>query len=336
MAILVTGGAGYIGSHTCIELLKAGEDIVVLDNLCNSSIAVVDRVSALAERDFNFYECDVRDKAGLIQIFTENTIEAVIHFAGLKAVGESVSKPLEYYDNNIGGTVTLLEVMKQFGVKKIVFSSSCTVYGSNTPPFSEDMPISLETTNPYGTSKLFIERILQDLAVSDSEWNIALLRYFNPIGAHESGLLGDDPNGIPTNLMPIIQRVAVGLLPKLSVYGNDYPTRDGTPERDYIHVRDLAAGHLRAMEKLRTPDFSGCGVWNLGTGTPYSVLDIVNAFVKTNGVDIPYEFAPRRQGDVSAAYCNPEKAAAELGFRTEKTLEDMCRDSWHFTQTTTV
>jgi UDP-glucose 4-epimerase len=331
MAILVTGGTGYIGSITCVKLLQAGEEVVIADNLSNSDISVVDRIKTITGKNFSFYKADIRDKSAMRKIFAENRIEACIHFAGLKAVGESVSKPVEYYDNNLGGTVTLLSVMKDFGVKKFVFSSSATVYGDNTPPFSEDMKIGLETTNPYGTTKLFIERILQDLCASDPEWSVALLRYFNPIGAHESGLLGDNPNGIPTNLMPFIQKVAVGELSKLQVFGNDYPTRDGTCERDYLHVTDLAIGHLKALEKLESTP--GCGVWNLGTGIGYSVLDIVNTFIKENGVNIPYEIAPRRPGDIAVSFCNPKKSETELLWKAEKNLADMCRDSWHFIKT---
>jgi UDP-glucose 4-epimerase len=328
MSILVTGGTGYIGSITCVKLLAAGERVVIADNLSNSDIAVVDRIKAITGKDFSFYKTDVRDKAAMKEIFAAHKIKACIHFAGLKAVGESIYKPLEYYDNNIGGTVALLEVMKDAGVKKIVFSSSATVYGDNIPPFSEDMTIGLETTNPYGTTKLFIEKILQDLAVSDPEWGIALLRYFNPIGADESGLLGDDPNGIPTNLMPYIQRVAIKKLPVLQIFGNDYPTEDGTCIRDYIHVSDLARGHLNAVNKIR--NMTGIGIWNLGTGIGYSVLEIVTAFMKVNGVDVPYEFTPRRDGDVAISFCDPSKAKRDLGFVTEKTLDDMCRDSLRF------
>jgi UDP-glucose 4-epimerase len=308
--------------------MAAGESVVVVDNLCNSEYSVVDRIKTITGKDFPFYKTDVRDKAALRDIFTKHDIEACIHFAGLKAVGESIGVPLEYYDNNIGGTVKLLEVMKEAHFKKLVFSSSATVYGSNTPPFSEDMTIGMETTNPYGTTKLFIEKILQDLSVSDPEWGIALLRYFNPIGADESGLLGDDPSGIPTNLMPYIQRVAAKKLPQLSIFGNDYPTKDGTCIRDYIHVSDLARGHTNAVEKIR--NMNGIGVWNLGTGVGYSVLDIVNTFIKVNNVDIPYVFTPRRDGDVAVSYCDPSKAERDLHFKTEKTLDDMCRDSLRF------
>jgi UDP-glucose 4-epimerase len=328
MAILVTGGTGYIGSITCVKLLQAGEEVVIADNLSNSDISVADRIKTITGKSFSFYKADIRDKAAMRNILTNHKIEACIHFAGLKAVYESISKPLEYYDNNIGGTISLLEVMKEANVKKIVFSSSATVYGNNEPPFSEDLEIKLETTNPYGTSKLFIEKILQDLSISDPEWGIALLRYFNPIGADESGLLGDDPNGIPTNLMPYIQRVAIKKLPKLSIYGNDYPTPDGTCIRDYIHVCDLARGHLNAVNKIR--NFKGTGIWNLGTGTGYSVLDIVKSFIKVNDVDVPFEYAPRRDGDVVTSFCDPSKAARELGFKTEKTLDDMCKDSYSF------
>ncbi|MDR0946608.1 MAG: UDP-glucose 4-epimerase GalE [Ruminococcus sp.] len=328
MSVLITGGTGYIGSITCVKLLAAGENIVVVDNLCNSEYSVVDRIKTISGKEFPFYKVDVRDKAELKRIFIKHDIEACIHFAGLKAVSESIGVPLEYYDNNIGGTIKLLEVMKEAYVKKFVFSSSATVYGSNKPPFSEDMPIGMETTNPYGTTKLFIEKILRDLSISDPEWGIALLRYFNPLGADESGLLGDDPNGIPTNLMPYIQRVAVNKLPQLSIFGNDYPTKDGTCIRDYIHVSDLARGHLNAIERIRRT--SGIDVWNLGTGIGYSVLDIVNTFIEVNNVDIPYVFAPRRDGDVAVSYCNSSKAERDLHFKTEKTPDDMCRDSFRF------
>ncbi|MDR0943402.1 MAG: UDP-glucose 4-epimerase GalE [Ruminococcus sp.] len=328
MAVLVTGGTGYIGSVTCVKLLQAGEEVVIADNLSNSDISVTDRIKKITGKNFSFYKADVRDKAAMRDIFAKHKIEACIHFAGLKAVYESISKPLEYYDNNIGGTIALLEIMKEANVKKIVFSSSATVYGNNEPPFSEDMEIGLETTNPYGTTKLFIEKILGDLAISDPEWGVMLLRYFNPIGADESGLLGDDPNGIPTNLMPYIQRVATGKLPKLFIYGNDYETPDGTCIRDYIHVADLARGHINAVYRVRT--MSGIDIYNLGTGTGYSVLDIVKTFMKVNDIDVPFEYAPRRDGDVVTSFCDPTKAKREIGFTTEKTLDDMCRDSYNF------
>lgn len=327
MAILVSGGAGYIGSHTCIELLGAGEDIVVFDNFSNSKEKAVDLIREISGKDFRFYKADMLCREDMEKIFSENNIEAVIHFAGLKAVGESVEKPIEYYHNNIEGTLTLVDVMRKHGCKTIVFSSSATVYGSpKTVPITEDFPLS--TTNPYGSTKLFIEQILQDICVSDKEWSIALLRYFNPIGAHKSGKIGENPAGIPNNLMPYIQQVAVGKRPELRVFGNDYPTHDGTGVRDYIHVVDLAAAHLRAIEKLRT--MKGVGIWNLGTGIGYSVLDIVKAFEKASGVKIPYTVTDRRAGDIAECYADPSKALRELNWKTTKNLDEMCEDSWRF------
>ena len=328
MAILITGGCGYIGSHTCIELLKAGRDIVVLDNYYNSKPEALRRVKELAGRDFPFYECDIRDREGLQRIFDAEKIEAVIHFAGLKAVGESVSKPMEYYDNNVGGTVTLCEVMAANGCKKMVFSSSATVYGmNNVSPLREDMPTGA-VTNPYGRTKYIIEEILQDICVSDPEWTAVLLRYFNPIGAHESGRIGEDPNGIPNNLMPYISQVAIGKLSQLSVFGDDYDTHDGTGVRDYIHVVDLADGHVKAVEYAL--DHTGAEVFNLGTGTGYSVLDLVGAFEKANGVKVPYRIAPRRPGDIATCYSDPSKAETVLGWKAQRGVEDMCRDSWRW------
>ena len=328
MAILITGGCGYIGSHTCIELLNAGHDIVVLDNYYNSKPEALIRVEELAGQNFPFYECDIRDAEGLRKIFAGHDIQAVIHFAGLKAVGESVRKPLEYFDNNVGGTITLLEVMKEAGCKRMVFSSSATVYGmSNPSPLKETMPTG-GVTNPYGRTKFMIEGILEDLCVSDSEWNAVLLRYFNPIGAHKSGRIGEDPNGIPNNLMPYISQVAIGKLPKLSVFGNDYDTHDGTGVRDYIHVVDLAKGHVKAVEYAM--DHKGAEAINLGTGIGYSVLDLVNAFQKVNGVPVPYEIAPRRAGDVATCYADPSKAKKLLGWTAELDINDMCRDTWRW------
>ncbi|MCM3763622.1 UDP-glucose 4-epimerase GalE [Neobacillus niacini] len=325
MAILVTGGAGYIGSHTCVELLSAGHEIIVLDNLSNSKIESLNRVKAISGKDFKFYQVDLLDRNGVEEVFAANSIEAVIHFAGLKAVGESVSIPLHYYHNNITGTLILCEVMAKYGVKKLVFSSSATVYGMpERVPISEDF--SLSATNPYGRTKLMIEEILRDLYVSDNSWSIALLRYFNPIGAHESGTIGEDPNGIPNNLMPFITQVAVGKLKQLQVFGNDYPTVDGTGVRDYIHVVDLANGHLKALEKVM--DVTGVEAYNLGTGTGYSVLEIVAAFEKASGVDIPYKIVDRRPGDIAVCYADPAKAKNELGWAAERGIEDMCRDSW--------
>lgn len=328
MAILVTGGAGYIGSHTVVELLKAGEDIVIVDNFVNSKPEALDKIKKITGKDFKFYEVDILDEEKLEKVFKENNIESVIHFAGLKAVGESVVKPIEYYHNNITGTLVLLKLMKKYNCKRIVFSSSATVYGD-----PEIVPITEEcktggTTNPYGTTKLFIERILQDVYVADNEFSIALLRYFNPIGAHESGLIGEDPNDIPNNLMPYITGVASGKLEILSVFGNDYPTKDGTGVRDYIHVVDLAKGHLKALAKIRQE--AGVKIYNLGTGHGYSVLDLVNTFQKVNNVEVKYKIVGRRAGDIATCYADPSKAKKELGWVAEKGIEDMCRDSWNF------
>lgn len=325
--ILVTGGAGYVGSHTCIELIKAGYGVVIVDNLINSKYEAVRRVEKIVGQPIKFYENDILDAAALDKIFTENKIDAVINFAGLKAVGESVEKPLEYYHNNITGVLVLLDAMKRHGCKNIVFSSSATVYGNpHTVPIKEDFPLS--ATNPYGRTKLFIEDILRDLYVADKTFNIAILRYFNPVGAHESGLIGEDPNGIPNNLCPYITKVAVGKLAKVRVFGNDYPTPDGTGVRDYIHVCDLAVGHVLALKKL----FENSGLYtvNLGTGVGYSVLDVIKAFSKALGKDIPYEFAPRRAGDIPECYADPSLAEKLIGFRTTRTLDDMCRDALNF------
>jgi len=327
MAILVTGGAGYIGSHTVVELLDAGYEVVVVDNLSNSKPEALRRVKEITGKDFKFYKIDLLDKDKLEQVFKENKLEAVIHFAGLKAVGESVSIPLRYYYNNITGTLILCELMEKYDVKKMVFSSSATVYGmNNKSPLTEDMPLS--ATNPYGRTKLMIEQILGDVFVADNSWSIALLRYFNPIGAHESGRIGEDPNGIPNNLMPYITQVAVGKREKLRVYGNDYDTHDGTGVRDYIHVVDLARGHLKALEKVM--ETKGVEAYNLGTGVGYSVLDVVNNFEKATGQKVPYEIVGRRPGDVAVCYADPSKAEKMLGWKAEKTLEDMCRDSWNW------
>lgn len=327
MSILVTGGAGYIGSHTCVKLLEAGYDVVVLDNLSNSSPKALDRVAKITGKKTKFYECDILDKDGMRTIFRENSIDAVIHFAGLKAVGESVAVPLKYYENNISGTVYLLEVMQEFGVKKMVFSSSATVYGmTDKMPLTEDLPTS--ANSPYGQTKLMIEQILQDVAASDKDWSISLLRYFNPVGAHESGMIGENPKGIPNNLMPYITQVALGKLSELSVFGSDYPTKDGTGVRDYIHVVDLADGHLKALDKLST--VKGVLIHNLGTGVGYSVLDLVKAFEEANGLTIKYKLAPRRPGDVTICYADPTKAKNELGWEAKKTIVDMCRDSWNW------
>lgn len=327
MAILVTGGAGYIGSHTCVELLNAGKEIIVVDNFSNSKPESLKRVKEITGKEFSFYEVDLLDRLALTKVFEENQIEAVIHFAGLKAVGESVSIPLHYYHNNITGTLILCQVMQEFNVKNLVFSSSATVYGMpEKMPISEDFPLS--TTNPYGSTKLMIEQILKDLYVADNSWSIALLRYFNPIGAHESGRIGEDPNGIPNNLMPFITQVAVGKLEELQVFGNDYQTLDGTGVRDYIHVVDLAVGHLKALEKvLKT---NGVDAYNLGTGTGYSVLQLVSAFEKASGNKVPYKIAERRPGDVAVCYADPAKAKKELGWAAERGIEEMCLDSWRW------
>ncbi|WP_027725593.1 UDP-glucose 4-epimerase GalE [Tuberibacillus calidus] len=327
MAILVTGGAGFIGSHTCVELLDAGYEIVVLDNLKNSHETAINRIKEITGKDFAFYPVDMLNREAVEAVFTENTIDAVIHFAGLKAVGESVSQPLRYYHNNITGTLILCEVMQKFGVKKMVFSSSATVYGmSNQVPFTEDMPLS--ATNPYGWTKVMIEQILRDVYAADNEWAISMLRYFNPVGAHPSGKIGEDPNGIPNNLMPFITQVAVGKLKELRVFGNDYPTKDGTGVRDYIHVVDLAKGHIKALEKILKGQ--GVSAYNLGTGTGYSVLDMVNAFEKATGQAVPYKIVDRRPGDIAASFADPSRAEKELNWKAEKTLEDMCRDAWRW------
>lgn len=329
MSILITGGAGYIGSHTCVQLLEAGYDIVVIDNLCNSHIEAVYRVKKIAGKVFNFYTEDLCNEEELNNIFLDNQIDSVIHFAGLKAVGESVQCPLKYYDNNLKSTLTLLEVMNKHQVKKLVFSSSATVYGDpNTVPITEEFPLS--TTNPYGMTKLIIENILKDIFKADSSWNIALLRYFNPVGAHASGTIGEDPNGIPNNLVPFISQVAIGKLNKLKVFGKDYPTKDGTGIRDYIHVVDLANGHLAALKKLDT----NCGLvtYNLGTGIGYSVLEMIDAFSRASGQIIPYEIVERRSGDIAECYADPKKAEKELLWTAKKGIGEMCADTWNWQQ----
>lgn len=329
MAILVTGGTGYIGSHTSIELLKRGEEIVVLDNLSNSKIEMCDSIKKLSGKDFKFYKVDLLDKENVEKIFKENKIDEVIHFAGLKAVGESCEKPIEYYHNNITGTLNLIDVMRKYDCKKIVFSSSATVYGDPaTVPIKEDFPLS--TTNPYGSTKLMIEQILTDVYKSDNSWTVILLRYFNPIGAHESGEIGENPNGIPNNLMPYINYVAAGKLDHLNVFGNDYDTHDGTGVRDYIHVVDLAIGHLKALDKARK--ITGVEAYNLGTGIGYSVLDIVKAFEKANNIEIKYEITVRRPGDIAVCYADPSKAKTELGWEAVRDLEQMCKDAWRYTK----
>lgn len=329
MAILLPGGAGYIGSHTAIELLEEGKEVVVIDDFSNSNPEVLETIRKITGKDFKFYEIDYKDRAKLEKVFEENQIEAVINFAGFKAVGESVEKPIEYYTNNISGALVLLDTMKKYGCKKFIFSSSATVYGE-----PEKIPLTEEcrtggTTNPYGTTKLFIEQILKDIYTSDKEWDICILRYFNPVGAHKSGLIGEEPQGIPNNLMPYIVRVASGQLQELSVFGNDYNTPDGTGVRDYIHVVDLAKGHLKALNKIEK-EKKGLYIYNLGTGTGYSVLDMVKAFEKTTGKKVAYKIVERRTGDIATCYADPKKAKEELGWEAEKTLEDMCQDSWNY------
>jgi len=326
MSVLVTGGTGYIGSHTCVDFIEKGQEVIIMDNLCNSKIEVLDYIEKITSVRPKFYEVDLLDREGMKKIFDENDIDTVIHFAGLKAVGESVAKPIEYYKNNIGGTLNLIEEMRDHNCFKLVFSSSATVYGKpQSVPIKEDFPLS--TTNPYGTTKLYIEQILKDLCVADNRFSVVLLRYFNPIGAHESGLIGDDPNGIPNNLMPYVTRVAKGVLPHLNVFGNDYDTPDGTGVRDYIHVLDLAAGHYAALKALANP---GVSIYNLGTGNGISVLDIVNAFERVNNIKIPYQIAPRRPGDIAECYADASKAEFELGWKATRTLDDMCASAWNF------
>ena len=330
MSILVTGGAGYIGSHTVVELLNEGKEVIIIDNFSNSKPEILDSIRKITNKDFKFYEINYLDRNALEKVFEENKdIEAVMNFAGYKAVGESTKKPLEYYTNNISGALVLLETMKKYNVKKFIFSSSATVYGDpEIIPLTESCKTG-GTTNPYGTTKLFIEQILKDLYISDNSWSIVILRYFNPIGAHESGLIGEEPQGIPNNLMPYVVRVAAGILPELSIFGKDYNTPDGTGVRDYIHVVDLAKGHIKALEKLEK-EKQGLFIYNLGTGIGYSVLDIVNTFEKANNVKVKYKIVERRPGDIAICYSNPEKAMKELNWKAEKTLEDMCKDSWNF------
>ena len=328
MNILLTGGAGYIGSHTIIELDKAGHSVVVVDNLVNSNPESLRRVAMIIGKEIPFYKVDVRDKDALSKVFDENTFDAVIHFAGLKAVGESVSKPLEYYHNNMTGTFILLDVMRQHKCKNIIFSSSATVYGDPAIiPITEECPKG-HCTNPYGQTKSMLEEVLMDVQKADPEWNVVLLRYFNPIGAHQSGMIGENPNGIPNNLMPYITQTAVGIRKELGVFGNDYDTPDGTGVRDYIHVCDLASGHVAALKAIDRK--CGLAIYNLGTGHGYSVLDVVNAFMKVNHVDVPYVIKPRRPGDIATCYCNPAKAKAELGWEAKYGIEEMCRDSWNW------
>lgn len=325
--MLLTGGAGYIGSHTLVELLERGYEVAIVDNLSNSCEEALARVRKITGKDFRFYKADIRDRAAMEKIFSENQFDSVIHFAGLKSVGESCRMPLEYYDNNISGTLVLLETMRAHGVKKIVFSSSATVYG-----VPEKLPLTEEcktggTTNPYGTSKYYLEEILTDLYKSDNEWNVILLRYFNPVGAHASGMIGEDPKGIPNNLMPYVAQVATGKLQKINIFGNDYPTKDGTGVRDYIHVVDLALGHIAAIEGCKD---AGVHIYNLGTGVGYSVLDMIHAFEKACGKELPYEFCPRRSGDVASCFANSDKANKDLGWKAKYGIEEMCRDQWNW------
>ncbi len=329
MNVLVAGGAGYIGSHTSIVLMEKGHDVVVVDNLSNSKEEAVRRVEKISGKKVKFYKADVCDKEALTQVFSENKIDAVIHFAGLKAVGESVAKPHWYYENNLVSTLSLLDVMKKFDVKNIIFSSSATVYGDPaTVPITEDFPLS--TTNPYGTTKLFIERILSDIAFADKDFNPILLRYFNPVGAHECGLIGEDPNDIPNNLVPYITQTAVGKLECINIFGNDYDTVDGTGVRDFIHVLDLAEGHVAAIQRFIDVPNCGLSIYNLGTGNGYSVLQMVKAFEKVLGRDLPYKFTDRRPGDIATCYADPKKAREELGWEATKTIDDMCADAWRW------
>lgn len=329
MKILVTGGTGFIGSHACVDLLQNDHEVVIIDNLSNSQKEVIGFIETITKKNVTFYEGDVCNKLLLESIFKEHKIDAVIHFAGYKAVGESVKKPLKYYQNNLISTLTLLEVMEKYECKKLVFSSSATVYGNPEKlPIKEDF--SLSTTNPYGTTKLFIEQILRDVSNADAGWSIALLRYFNPIGAHESGLIGENPNDIPNNLMPYIVKVATKELDHLNVFGNDYPTQDGTGVRDYIHVVDLAHGHLKALEYLN--EHTGIEAYNLGTGVGYSVLDVVKTFAKVNNITVPYQIVARREGDIASCYADASKAEQQLGFKTTKGLEEMCKDAYHFVE----
>lgn len=331
MSILVTGGTGYIGSHTVVELLEYGQEVIIVDDLSNSKMEVLDAIEKITKIRPKFYELNYLNKDGLRKVFKENNIKMVMNFAGFKAVGESVSKPLIYYHNNVGGAINLLEVMQEFGVKKFIFSSSATVYGDpEKVPITEDFKVG-ETTNPYGTSKFMIENILKDLYISDNSWDICILRYFNPVGAHESGLIGENPKGIPNNLMPYITKVATGELEVLNVYGNDYDTKDGTGVRDYIHVVDLAKGHIKAMEKIKK-EGSGLYIYNLGTGKGYSVLEIIENFQKINNIKVNYKITSRRPGDIAKCYTDPSKAFIELGWEAKKGIAEMCKDSWNYTK----
>lgn len=331
MSILLPGGAGYIGSHTAVELLKQGKDIVIIDNFSNSNIKAIEAIKEITKRDFKFYEIDYMDREKLEKVFEENEIEAVINFAGYKAVGESVKEPLKYYYDNVSGAIILLQTMAKYGVKKFVFSSSATIYGEQESPKYVETMERKTASSPYGTTKIMIEQILEDVYRADNTWKISILRYFNPVGAHESGLLGENPNGIPNNLMPFVQKVAIGELKELTIFGNDYNTPDGTCRRDYLHVVDLAIGHIKALEKLDNSE-DGVYIYNLGTGTPVSVFELVTAFMKVNNIDVPFKYGERRAGDLDEFYADPTKAQNELGWKATKTIEDMCRDSWNYIQ----
>ena len=331
MSILLPGGAGYIGSHTAVELLKQGKDVVIIDNFSNSNVKALDAIKKITGKDFKFYEIDYMDREKLEKVFEENKIDAVINFAGYKAVGESVKEPLKYYYNNVSGAIILLQTMAKYGVKKFVFSSSATIYGEQKSPKYVETMERKTASSPYGTTKIMIEQILEDIYKADNTWKISLLRYFNPVGAHESGLLGENPNGIPNNLMPFVQKVAIGELKELTIFGNDYNTPDGTCRRDYLHVVDLAIGHIKALEKLDKSD-NGVYVYNLGTGKPVSVLELVTTFMKVNNIDVPYKFGARRAGDLDEFYADPTKAENELNWKATRTVEDMCKDSWNYIQ----
>lgn len=331
MAILLPGGAGYIGSHTAVELLKQGKDIVIIDNFSNSNIKALEAIKEITGKNFKFYEIDYMDREKLEKVFEENEIEAVINFAGYKAVGESVKQPLKYYYDNVSGAIILLQTMAKYGVKKFVFSSSATIYGEQASPKYVETMERKTASSPYGTTKIMIEQILEDIYKADNTWKISILRYFNPVGAHESGLLGENPNGIPNNLMPFVQKVAIGELKELTIFGNDYNTPDGTCRRDYLHVVDLAIGHIKALEKLDDSE-DGVYVYNLGTGAPVSVFELVTAFMKVNNIDVPFKYGERRAGDLDEFYADPTKAQNELGWKATRTIEDMCRDSWNYIQ----
>lgn len=331
MAILLPGGAGYIGSHTAVELLNSGKEVVIIDNFANSSNKALEAIRKITGKDFKFYKIDYMDRESLEKVFEENDIEAVINFAGYKAVGESVKEPLKYYYDNVSGAIILLQTMAKYNVKKFVFSSSATIYGEQAVPKYVETMERKKASSPYGTTKIMIEQILEDLYAADNEWKISILRYFNPVGAHESGLLGENPNGKPNNLMPFVQKVAIGELKELTIFGNDYNTPDGTCRRDYLHVVDLAIGHIKALEKLDNSE-NGVYVYNLGTGKPVSVSELVNAFIKVNNVDVPFKYGQRRPGDLDEFYADPTKAEKELNWKATRTIEDMCRDSWNYIQ----